>query len=96
MVDAVEGDLGVDAALGSDGRQGYVVFRQHLLIVGIALDRGVVLQVVFSQQCLHFLRQNIAHGDDLQLVVDGGLHVVHGNAAAADESVFHNQFLTFV
>ena len=91
VVDAVEGDLGMDAALGGDGRQGYVVFRQHLLIVGVALDGGVVLQVVLS----HFLRQNIAHGDDLQLVVDGGLHVVHGNAAAADESVFHNCSTSF-
>ena len=90
VVDAVEGDLGVDAALGGDGCQGNVVFRQHLLIVGIALDGGVVLQVVLSQQRLHFLRQHIAHGDDLQLVVDGGLHVIHSNAAAADKSVFHN------
>ena len=54
------------------------------------------MQVVFGQQRLHFLREDITHGDDLQLVVDGGLHVVHGNTAAADESVFHNQFLTFV
>ena len=96
VVDTVEGDLGVDAALGSDGRQGDVVFRQHLLIVGVALNGGVVLQVVLSQQCLHFLREDIAHGDDLQLIVDGGLHVVHGNAAAADECVFHNHFLTLV
>ena len=90
VVDAVEGDLGVDAALGGDGRQGDVVFRQHLFIVGVALDGGVVLQVIFGQQRLHFLRQNIAHGDDLQLIVDGGLHVIHGDAAAADECVFHS------
>ena len=90
VVNAIKGDLGMDAALGGNGGQGNVVFRQHLLIVGIALDGGVVLQVVLSQQRLHFLRQHIAHGDDLQLVVDGGLHVIHSNAAAADKSVFHN------
>ena len=92
VVDAVEGDLGVDAALGGDRRQRDVVFRQHLLIVGVALDGGVILQVVFGQQRLHFLRQHVAHGDDLQLVVDGGLHVIHGNTAAADQCIIHIGF----
>ena len=93
---AVFGDLGVDAAFGGDGRQSDVVFRQHLLIVGVALDGGVVLQVIFFKQCLHLLRQYVTHGDNLQLVVDGGLHVVHGDASATDKRVFHNHFLAFL
>ena len=96
VIDAIERDLGVDAAFGGDGRQSDVVFRQHLLIVGVALDRGVVLQVIFFKQRLHLLRQYVTHGDNLQLVVDGGLHVVHGDASATDKRVFHNHFLAFL
>ena len=69
---------------------------EHLLVIGIAGNGIVVLEVIPGQQLLHFLRQHVAHGDDVQLVVQGGLHVVHGNAAAADECVFHNHFLTLV
>ena len=89
VVDAVEGDLRVDTALGGDAGQGDVILGDHLLVVGVALDGGVVLQVVPGQQSLHLLRQHVAHGDDLQLVVDGGLHVVDRDTAAADQCVFH-------
>ena len=85
-VDAGEGDLGVDATLRGDGGQlqAGMIFQQ-LFIVCVAGDGSIVLEVILGQQLLHLLRQNVAHGDDIQR----GLDVVDRNAAAADERVGH-------
>ena len=89
-VDAGEGDLGVDAALRGDGGQLQVgMLGQQLFIIRVAGDGIVVLEVILGQQLLHLLRQHVAHGDDVQLVVQGGLHVVDRDAAAADQCVSH-------
>lgn len=68
---------------------------QQLFIVRIAGDGIVVLEIILGQQLLHLLRQNVAHGDDIQLVVQRGLDVVDRDAAAADERVIHWKGLPF-
>ena len=89
-VDTGEGDLGVDAALRGDGGQLQVgMLGQQLFVVRVAGDGIVVLEVILGQQLLHLLRQHVAHSDDVQLVVQGGLHVVDRDAAAADQCVSH-------
>ena len=68
---------------------------QQLFIVRVAGDGSIVLEAILSQQFLHLLRQNVAHGDDIQLVVQRGLDVVDRDAAAADERVIHWKGLPF-
>ena len=89
-VDAVQGDLSMEPALRGDAHQGELVFREHLPVVGVALDGRVSRQVIFGQQGVHLFRQHVAHGDDLQAVVQGRFDVVDRDAAAADEGVFHD------
>ena len=67
---------------------------QQLFVVRVAGDGIVILEVILGQQSFHLLRQHVAHGNDVQLVVQGGLHVVDRNTAAADKRVFHGKLLS--
>ena len=84
VVDAVQGNLGMHAALGGDAHQLRLLLLDHFLIIGIAVDRVVVLQVVLCQKILHLLGDDIADGRELQMVVEHRLDVVGCDSAAAD------------
>ena len=90
MGDAVKRDLGVDAAFGGDAHQGGLFRLHHLFIIGIAANGGILLQAVLGQQRFHGLGLDVADGGKLQVVVQDGFDVIGGNAATADERVFHN------
>ena len=71
------------------------MLSQQLFIVRIAGDGIVILEVILRQQFLHLLGQNVAHGDDIQLVIQRGLDVVDRDAAAADQRVGHGKGHSF-
>ena len=84
VVDAVQSNLGVDTALGGDADQLRLLLFDHFLIVGVAVDRAVVLQLMLCKQVFHLLGDDIADGCELQMVVEHRLDVVGCDSAAAD------------
>ena len=84
VVDAVQSNLGVDTALGGDADQLRLLLFDHFLIVGVAVDRAVVLQLMLCKQVFHLLGDDITDGCELQMVVEHRLDVVGCDSAAAD------------
>ena len=93
VLNAVQGDLCMEPALGGDSRQLRLLCVNHLFVIRVAVDRGVFLQPVLGQQSLHGLRLHVAHGGQLQLVVYYCFDVVDSDTAAADENIFHRKDL---
>ena len=92
MIDAVQRDFGVKAGLGGNTDKGNIIFRQHLLVVGVTSDGSVLFQTVLGEQRLHGLGLYVADGDNVQIVVNGGFDVIRGNSATADQRVIHCRF----
>ena len=84
VVDAVQSNLGVDTALGGDADQLRLLLFDHFLIVGVAVNRAVALQLMLGKQVFHLLGDDIADGRELQMVVEHRLDVVGCDSAAAD------------
>ena len=81
---SMQSNLGVDTALGGDADQLRLLLFDHFLIVGVAVNRAVVLQLMLCKQVFHLLGDDIADGCELQMVVEHRLDVVGCDSAAAD------------
>ena len=89
MVNTVQSNLCVDAALSGNTHQFRLYFLNHFFIVCISGNRTVFFQSVLCQQCFHLFRNHIAYRCKFQLVVHNRLHMIRCNTAASDQCIFH-------
>ena len=88
-IEAGQGNFRMNPGIGRNGGEfQFRMFGEHLTVIGITRRASGVTGLL--KEKVNMFRDKVTDRNELQPVVHDGFDVVDGNAAAADECVFHS------